>query len=571
VIPSSSHPFLNRLKGLPDRYQSAILLFVTLGVFVVFNKAAFQSYFSDDDFANLALFEPWWSLVRDTFTLALLPNFRPVGAMFYKAMGPTAGFHFAYYVAALQTIHVATSLLLWLFLRRLGLRPIPAALGCAFFMLHVSSLPAYWKPMYVYDVLCGFWVVLSLLLYQRGRFVLSLLCAWLAFKSKEMELMLPVVLLGYEWFFGRDQNAGKLRWRPLIPFFLISMSFGLQSLMIKGPETVYTMHVTAANVWAGISYYGGRLFYAPFSGLIISIGLLFLGSRFVRWGVIGFWLLIAIMFGFPGREFGAYLYVPLLCYAVAVAGVAQAKPLWAALFLVLWIPASYEELQTERKPLIAYHYEHLPYVTQILESLKTHRSPTAVVYDGSPIDFNAWGQEGLFPFALSHWNLPVYRASQPEAMEAVRRPGAILFTWDNLHRQVFTDTFPGDGNELAYVDFAKENPIWQLKSGWNPLSGDCRFTKAHAIIALRQPAGDTDLVIGAQMLPEQEKLHQVLRVSLDGRIIGEYAFDKGGLHTPRWPVTASIESLKDVELDVNPMAYPDTGVQICRAGFVPRQ
>ena len=62
--------------------------------------------------------------------------------MFYKAMGSLAGFHFAAYIAILQAFHIATALLLWLFLRRLGLRPAPAALGCAFFALHMSTLPA---------------------------------------------------------------------------------------------------------------------------------------------------------------------------------------------------------------------------------------------------------------------------------------------------------------------------------------------------------------------------------------------------------------------------------------------
>ena len=150
-------------------------------------------------------------------------------------MGSLAGFHFAAYVAMLQAFHIATALLLWLFLRRLGLPPLPAALGFAFFALHVATLPAYWKPMYIFDVLCGFWVILALLLYQRNRFFLSLLCAWLAFKSKEMELMLPVVLLLYEWCFGREKNSGKLHWKPLVPFFLMSFSFGLQSTMLPGP------------------------------------------------------------------------------------------------------------------------------------------------------------------------------------------------------------------------------------------------------------------------------------------------------------------------------------------------
>jgi hypothetical protein len=571
----SLHTFLERFKKLPGRYWNALLLFFILGIFITFNKGALQSYFSDDDFSNLAIFEPWWSLVKSAFTLALIPNFRPLGAMFYKAMGSFAGFHFGAYVAILQAFHIATGLMLWLFLRRLGLGPLPAALGCAFFTLHMSTLSAYWKPMYIFDVLCGFWVVLALLLYQRERFFLSLLCAWLAFKSKEIELMLPVVLLLYEWFFGRQNNSGRLRWKPLIPFFLMSLSFGLQSLMIpRIPVTGYTIQLTSASLWSGITYYGGKLLYAPLAGPIVSIGLLFLRQRIVTWGILGFWVLIAPMFCFPGRQFEAYLYVPLLMFAVAVAGVAQWKPWWAVLFLIFWIPASYDELRTQRKPLIAYHHDHVPYVNQILQSLATHPAPAAVVYDGTPNDFRNYGQKGLFPFALARYDLPVYAIVEPEAQEAIRRPNALLFTWDNFRLQVHTSSFPGEDHETSYVDFGKDNPFWQMKVGWMPLSADCHWTAVRSVITLRQPNGDFDFSMRVNLEPGQaESLHQVLRVSAGGQTIGEHRFEKSGLQTLTWRASSLVESVKDFEITVDPAFYlPNSdalGVMICECGFLP--
>ena len=429
--------------------------------------------------------------------------------------------------------------------------------------------------MYIFDVLCGFWVILSLLLYQRDRFFLSLLCAWLAFKSKEIELMLPVVLLLYEWFFGRQNNSGRLRWKPLVPFFLMSFSFGLQSLMLKGPETQYTIHLTAANLWSGITFYGGRLLYAPRSGLILSIGLLFLRVRVITFGVIGFWILMATMFGFPAQQAGAYLYVPLLMFAAAVAGVAQSKPWWAVLFLVFWVPASYEQLRAERKPIIAYHYDHIPYVHQILQSLAVHPAPTVVVYDGTPHEFGNFGQRGLFPFALARYDLQVYSTAEPEALEAIRRPGALLFTWDDLHLQVRTSSFAGEGREMSYVDFGKDNPFWQLKSGWRPLTGDCRWTDRRSVITLRQPKGDVDFSMRVNLMPGQaEKLHQLLRVSSGSQTIGEHRFTKSGVQTLKWPVSSGAESVKDFEISVDPafhlLNYDGLGVIICECGFLPR-
>ena len=569
--------FIERFKKLPGRYQSALLLLLILALFFTFNKLAFQSYFSDDDFDNLrlaALF-PWWAFPKSLFTLALQGNFRPVGVIYYKLLGGAAGFNFGAYVVVLQAFHVATALLLWLFLRRLGLRPVSAALGCAFFTLHMSILPAYWKPMYIFEVLCGFWLVLALLFYQRDRFFLSFLCAWFAFKSKEMELMLPVLLLLYEWQFGQDRMSGRRQWKQLIPFFLMSLGFGLQSLMLKGPETSYTLHLTPQAFWSAIDYYSTGLLYAPFSGLIISIALLCFRLRIITFGVLGFWILMFPMFGFPGRQFSAYLYVPLLAFSVAVAGVAQWRGRWALLFLVIWIPASYDQLRIERNPLLAYHHEHLPYVTQVRNSLAAHPVPKAVIYEGTPKDFNVWGPESLFSFATGIFDLPVYRVEQPEALEAVRRPGAVLYSWDAVHHRLHTNVFPGEGHDFSYVDFGLDNPIWQLKSGWKPLAGDCRWIAPLAVITLRQPPGDLDFILRVNLGPGQaESLHQVLRVASDGQTLGEYRFTKSGFQTLSWPVSSGAESVKTFDITLDPaFVAPDRsrlGVVIYACGFLPR-
>jgi hypothetical protein len=565
----------HQLRNISDAQWNTAYALLILGLFVTFHKGAFQSYFSADDFSNLADFGPWWGLWKLMFGLTLLGPYRPMGVMFYKAMGPLAGFHFAPYVIVLQALHLATGSMLWLFLRRLGLRPGPAALGAAFFVLHMSTLPAYWKPMYVFDVLCAFWVILALLLYQRGRFFLSLLCAWLAFKSKEMELMLPVVLLLYEWFFGREKNAGKLRWQPLVPFFLVSLLFGLQALQTPpGPESGYTLHLTASNIWTAIAFYSGKLLYAPFSGLVVSIGLLFLRQRLITWGILSFWITLIVMFGFPARESGAYLYVPMVFFAVAVAAVAQSRPWWAVLFLVLWIPASYERLLSERKPLIAYHYEHLPYVNQVLQSLADHPRVGIVIFEGTPADFEIWGQHGLFPFALHRWDLPVYPASDPNAPKLIRRPDAYLFTWDNVRLHLSTTTYPADGRELSYVDFSRDNPFWQMKIGWKPLAGGCRWIALRSIITLRQPAGEQFFSLRVDVPPDQAELTQpALRVTANGQTIGEHRLDQPGLQTFTWPISAAAATVRDFEIAVDRATtigvFDGLGAQVCACGIVP--
>ena len=575
--PSIQKTVISRFQELPDRYLNALLLTLVLTLFVVFNKSAFHSYFSDDDCSNLALarFAPWHTLPYSLFTLALLAVYRPVGVIYYKILESTAGFHFAAYIAVLQLLHLATALMLWVFLRRLGLRPLPAALGCAFFTLHMSTIPAYWKPMYAFEVLCGFGVIAALLLYQQGRFFLSLLCAFLAFKSKEVELMLPVVLFLYECLFGHTRASGGRQWRPLIPFFLLSLSFGMQAvLMPSGPDTEYTMHLTAAALWSGLAFYGSNLFYVPFSGLIVSIGLLFLRSRFIAFGVLGFWILIFPMLGFPGRHYGAYIYVPLLLFSIAVAGVAQFRPWWAALFLVFWVPASYEQLKVERSPLLAYGYDHRPYIEQVRASLASHPAPKAVVFEGTPLDFNVWGPKGLFTYILSNNSLPVYSITEPEGPQTLRQPGAVLYVWDNAAHRLHTTPVPAGGRESSYVDFAADNPIWQLKKGWHAIGYNCRYTAPRAVITLRQPAGDSDFAMTLNFGDRAENLQRVLRVSSSGRAIGEYRLAGKGLQSFRWPVSSNAESVQDFEIQVDPpLDLPPgkpVGTNVCACGFVPR-
>ena len=556
---------------LRDRYTSALILLFILAIFVIFNKAAFQSYFSDDDFSNLLLanWVPWKSLAKELFSLGFKINVRAVGLLYYKTLGATAHLHFVPYVALLQALHVATAFMLWLFLRRLGLGTWAAAMGCFFFVMHMSALPAYWKPMYVFDVLCGFWVIVALLLYQRDRFVLSFICAWLAFRSKEMELMLPLVLLLYEWRFGQK------RWKPLVPFFLMSLSFGIQGLLHqRGPETAYTMHVTLPGLWSRVTYYGTNLLYAPFLGLAVSMGLLFLRLPMIRFGVLGFWILLIPLLFFPSLGSGAYLYVPLLAFTVAIAAVAQWRPWLAMLFLTLWIPASYQQLRENRRPILAFYHEHRPYVEQVLATFAAHPAPKAVVFDGTPVDFSIWGQQGLFGYALNNHDLPIYSVDQREAQEAIRQPGTVLLTWNRIEHRLLSETFPGEGHEHSYVDFNKINPFWQLKQGWKTLVGGCRWISPRAVITLRQPQGDLMFSMRVGLGPGQaERLHQLLQVSSEGQTIGEYRFTKSGFQTISWRMPSGIQNAKDFEIDVSPefRQAPGTdalGVMVCGCGFL---
>src|SRR5690349_15182573 len=172
------------------------------------NRAAYKGYFSDDDLDNLG----WPTFVgNDTFYTGLITpkflptNFRPAGFLYYRLMGRIWKLDYPPYVVVMQLFHGLNVILLFLVLRRLGLPDLAAMSGALFYAFHAAVMEAYWKPMYVFDVLCGTFCLITLLLYIRGQWVLALPAFWLAYKSKEIAVMLPLGLLAYEWLLGRRE------------------------------------------------------------------------------------------------------------------------------------------------------------------------------------------------------------------------------------------------------------------------------------------------------------------------------------------------------------------------------
>jgi hypothetical protein len=65
-------------------------------------------------------------------------------------------------------------------------------------------------------------------LYARRRYLLAFRSFWLAYKSKELAIMLPAVLACYESLLVKDRN-----WKRLIPFFAVSLSCGVQGILLN--------------------------------------------------------------------------------------------------------------------------------------------------------------------------------------------------------------------------------------------------------------------------------------------------------------------------------------------------
>src|ERR1039457_6823996 len=281
---------MNKSIGLALFLAMALLLFIA-------NRGANQGFFQGDELDSLS----WTPQI------------------------PAADF-------AKDLVNLLNVWLLWLVLRNVGASPFAASAGALFFAFHMAVFDVYWKPMYVFDLFCAAFCLLSFLFWIKRRWVLSFLAFWLAYKSKELAVMLPAVLACYEIWFGKRQ------WRPLIPFFLVSLSFGLQGIF-RNPnqDNDYAFRFTPAALAASAKFYAAELFGIPLAGFALLALPAVRRDRRLWLGVAATMLFFVPLVFLPGRLFSAYWYVPLIGVAMALSSLADARyGVLAAVFLAAW-------------------------------------------------------------------------------------------------------------------------------------------------------------------------------------------------------------------------------------------
>src|SRR5436190_3072930 len=333
--------------------RSGLILFALLAaLFLIVNRGAYTGYFQDDEIDNLS-WTPYLSSL-DFLQGALTPrfqpnNFRPVGHYYFHAAEKLFGLDFPKYVAVIHAIHLLNVWLLWLLARRLGAKPFAASAACAFFAFHMALFDNFWKPMYVFDVLCAMFCLFSLLCYAQGRWVVSFAAFWMAYKSKELAVMLPMILTCYEIWFGHR------RWKPLAPFFLASLCFGIQSILLNpNHDNDYTFRLTAAALAKTSAFYASRVFLVPYLGFVVPLFALVARNRRAWFGLAMMGLLFSPLLFLPGRIFSAYCYVPFTGLSIAFTGLAEsAAPPVIAAFLLLWLPIDLQELRLRRRDTLA--------------------------------------------------------------------------------------------------------------------------------------------------------------------------------------------------------------------------
>src|SRR5713226_2247218 len=354
-------------SSLARRWLPPFLLAAIMLLFLIANRGAYKGYFDSDDFDNLNFTQhiDTSEFIGDLFSPRVFSNnFRPAGHLFYHSMYRIAGLNFVPYIAAIHCLHLASVFLLWLVLRKLGFDHVASLAGTLFFAFQIAVFDAYWKPMYVFDLLCAAFCLLSLLAYLNDWLIPSLLAFLLAFRAKEVAVMLPVVLTLYEFLLH------KKRWKRLVPFFVISLVFGIQAVLLnQSRHNDYSLRFSPAGIWNCMVFYASKLFLVPYAGFAVLLLPFLARDRRVRFGVAAFCILLIPMLLLPGRLYSVYLYVPLIGLAIALASLTTGRMVIAiAVFFAVWLPWNYVNLRWNRRAELDAADVRRIYVTELAKT-----------------------------------------------------------------------------------------------------------------------------------------------------------------------------------------------------------
>ncbi len=487
-------------------------------LFVVMNRGAYGGYFSADDLDNLG-----WTRTTalEIFARGLLSpeyftnHFRPVGHFLFRILGASAGLSYAWYAAFIQALHLVNAVLLWKVLRRSGLTETASAAGVGAFLFHMSVYPVVWKPMYLFDLCCTLFCLLSALAYFNGRWIISLISFWLAYKSKEQAVMLPLVLL----------LLGDRNWKRLAPLFAVSALFGVQGLL-KNHELgqSYALSFDTRTFW----------FYGP--AMLCLIPLLVFGLTRQRFwlGMCSMALMMAPLLVLPNRLDEAYVYASLPWLAFAVAGALDLRHWgWVLAFLLVWIPLNYRQV-----PDLA---ENRAYV----EALSGAKSGE-YIYDGFPASLQPWGIQGALRFLVRDGPVEVtsFAAGAPE--------GTTMLGWNFTTKKLHV--LSRREQPVPYLNMTHPMPLWQLGEGWYQTDDGFRWSKPHGAATLLRPSNAEyfEMNINASEAYLQAVKLARLRVRVEGAEIGVIEVTTPYWQRQRLKISRGREAIVRVDFDVEP-------------------
>lgn len=344
---------LPRILG--RRLIAPIFLLILIYFLALAGKGVFYD-FNPDDMMNMyvAWTPPYGRLISSSFLLAWPGELRPVGGLFYRIIHDIFGFTPLPFRVACFALLIANLWLQFCLYRKLARSLQTASLALLLAAFNGSLWSIYASTGTVYDVLCQFFILLSVLCYMRfaaasgwrrvAFCAASCLSAVLAVQSKEMGLAIPAILLAYEgcYLVPAATGAGQ-PWRKaalaaglrVLPFALVG---GLVFWGMRAAQHILLVHpaYTPQFSWAMYAHTSAahltllafRQWTVP-DNLAVAIlaGSLALAaivrSRLALFGWLFFIAALAPLSFVQPRHDGYVLYIPYIGCALYLAGLAD--------------------------------------------------------------------------------------------------------------------------------------------------------------------------------------------------------------------------------------------------------
>ncbi len=284
-----------------------------------------------DEISNLHMFMGGLSWHFATILPHFAYNDRPVGFALERYWFEAFGFHYRPQLLFFLSIHFANLLLGFFLMRRMG-ASVPATLAalCVFGTLSTTAQTVTYLGA-IFDVLCLFLMLactLAFLSKKPGAAALSALLFYLALRTKEFAIVLPLLLLAIAYF---EKTLHRL-WIHLSIWAVFLVQYGV--LIRRMIPTIpagnpYTIHADPRTILTSFLFFTSLIFHeeahprraALILLLVIAIAAYALYRRrgWILWAVAAYVLTLLPVTIIPGNRAQFYVYAPAIFLLFAAA------------------------------------------------------------------------------------------------------------------------------------------------------------------------------------------------------------------------------------------------------------
>ena len=239
-----------------DHRRTALLQLLLIGVvgFAAYANALSGEFLYDDEFfiqRNRYITD--CAYLKDIFTTDLTAGayrpsnfYRPVQSLAYMAVYVFSGYKVLGYHLLNVLLHVGNAALVYLLTARLFASPLAAFAASLLFVVHPVHTSAVAYISGTADPLACFFVLLALLAWLRDSRALSVASFVLALLSKEVAMILPMLMLVVDVF-----RRKPIRWGRYLPHLGVAAVYALARLTVLnftgtlnpyGEPNLYTQH-----------------------------------------------------------------------------------------------------------------------------------------------------------------------------------------------------------------------------------------------------------------------------------------------------------------------------------------